>query len=57
MITKEQALEYELGRMSNFQVFLNCIPFSHYFLEYRIKKRYKRYKNFINQLHTKHRTI
>ncbi len=57
MITKEEALEYELGRMSNFQILLSCIPFSHYLLEYRIKRRYKRYRDFVNQLHSKHRTI
>jgi hypothetical protein len=48
MISKKQALEYEIGRMSLIKTILHELPFYHYFFIYRFNLRYHRYQEFMN---------
>ena len=48
MISKKQALEYEIGRRSIFQMILHELPYYNMFFKYRFNLRYHRYQQFYN---------
>ena len=50
MISKKQALEYEIGRRSLLQMILHELPFYNMFFKYRFNLRYHRYQQFYNDL-------
>jgi hypothetical protein len=47
MISKKQALEYEIGRMSFIKTLFHYIPLYNYFFRYRFNLRYHRYQEFM----------
>ena len=57
MIIKKQALEYEIGRRSIFQMILHEIPLYNMLFNYKFNLRYHRYQEWMNDPLHQHNQI